>query len=225
MDKLASLTIVQSISSVAGVFAGGFWVWKRMRAEYESEKILSLLARVIVGAIVFGGVSYFVIYRNLGVCVWGTVAGAGVAVYWWCVNSEWDTWEWLDGLTAGGLVVGTVVALAGLKWQQAVGYGVGVGVVAVLAGVHRRWRWYVSGKPGLVGLIGLMWLGLVQLLVANRNNDGLYWGGFELSQWIGLWVVVACTVVIYLRGGRRVTQDAYNLWQKTKIIKKRSHRE
>ncbi|TSC83803.1 MAG: hypothetical protein G01um101416_1175 [Microgenomates group bacterium Gr01-1014_16] len=178
-------------------FGAGFWVWRRMRGEYEDEEILKL--EMILGLVVVAG---WIAFRT-----WGVV-GAGLLVLgWWCRKKEWSFWEWMDVMMPAGLAGGAIV---GLNWV----WVVGVGMVWLVGRTYRRWKWYRSGRAGLVGLVAVMFVAGGEIAVAKGSGYNLYWGDLELSQWIGIWTVVAAAVAVYLRAGRKVTEDLKMRWQK-----------
>lgn len=178
-------------------FVAGFFVWRRMREEYEEEEILKLI--VLLGLAAGMGA---VAFRT-----WGAV-GLGLGTMgWWCRRKKWNFWEWLDAVMPVGLAAG---ALSGLDWVWAVG----VGVVGVVGRTYRKWKWYRSGRPGLVGLTAVLFVAGGEITVANGSSYRLYWGGLEVAQWAGIWSVVASLVAIYLRAGRKITEDLKIKWRK-----------
>ncbi len=175
----------------------GFGVWRRMRGEYEEEEVLKLT--VLLGLAIGVGAG---IFRTLGAVGLG-MAGLG----WWCRRKDWDFWEWMDAVMPAGLAAGALVVL---NWVWAVG----VVMTWVVGRWYRGWKWYKSGKPGLVGLSAILALAIGEIVVANGSGYRLYLGGLELAQWIGVWSAVASLVAIYLRAGRKVNEDLKIKWRK-----------
>jgi len=154
-------------------FAAGFFVWRKMREEYEEEEILKLV--MILGAAVFAGAAW--------ARTWGAVGAGLVAMGWWCRRKDWNFWEWLDTAGPVGLAAGVFVTL---NWV----WSAGIAGVWAVGRWYRRWKWYKSGRPGLVGLVAILFLALGETMVANRVDYNLY---------LGVWAAVAVLVAIYLR--------------------------
>lgn len=187
----------QWVVAAGAYFVAGFLVWRKMKEEYEEEEILKLVMLLGLAAVVGA-----VVFRT-----WGVVGLGLVTMAWWCRRKDWAFWEWLDTVGPVGLAVGALVIL---NWVWAAG----VMVVWLIGRTYRRWKWYRSGRPGLVGLAAIIFVAGGEITVANRSGYHLYWGGLEAAQWIGIWSVVASLVAIYLRAGRKVTIDLKIKWPK-----------
>ena len=175
---------------------GSFELWQEMREEHEGEKILTLSLVLTTGGLV-----------GVFLGVWGTTLGILGAWLRWSVKNRFNFWEGLDIIGRVGLGVGVIVSLGWLAWGMMAGLAIGSLLVSGLKKYYRRFKWYKSGRVGLVGLGAILWLGVVEVTVAKRAENGLYWGGLEVSQWIGIWVIIFCLITVYLRAG-------YRLWPK-----------
>lgn len=193
---------------------GSFSVWRQMRGEHEEERIFGLTlvvtASALVAAILLGAAAY----RQWMAWEWGGVAGGGIGIWWWCRKMKWDFWEWGDTIAPLSLLVAAGLAAVdgGKMWWVAGWWGCGFLAVPFFRSVYRRIGWYPSGRMGFVGLVSVWWWSIGELAVASKEEFGIYWGGLEISQWVALWFGIFLVVAIYLRGGRRVTEDVRNLW-------------
>ena len=162
------------------LWLAGFWIWLKMRLDYDEEKILSLL--VVVG---FGS-------------IFGVLGGlAGLWIY--CKRQNWNFWEWLDVFGVVGLAM---YAVSGGELRLVVG-GIGVVWVIWLGRNYRKIFWYKSGRVGLAGLCALMWWSGGEIVVAMWSKLGLYWGGLTVSQWVSVVVLSVSATVLLLRGNDR----------------------
>ncbi|KKT77145.1 MAG: hypothetical protein UW73_C0027G0017 [Microgenomates group bacterium GW2011_GWB1_44_8] len=165
--------------------ATNFWVWKNKRADYEEEGILGLwLWLVTVTWIASWGFRWW----SLG----GVLLAVACALVFWCRKKKWDVWEWADVTTRSSLVFAGSIALAKGSWIVGLGLWGGAVVLWVIAKTYRKWRWYKSGKMGLVALIGGIWWMGVWMLLAQRQLIQVYLAGLS---------IIAICVVIYLRSG------------------------
>jgi len=208
---------------VIAFFVGSFVLWRRLREEYDGKKILEfwILSTACV-AIIGGGINWM-LYKRAGVWIWGGVGGMILALWWWCKRQEWKSWEVIDEMGWSGGWVMAILAIGRGAWERGAVYLAGLVFLKLVSQNYRRWRWYASGKPGLVGLLGMAWASGTELAIVNSGNGYLYWGGLGLSQWVGLWVLIASGVVVYLRSGRKTSEDILDLWQKI-TLKKLNHR-
>ena len=180
-----------------------FSVWRKMREDYDEEDILTLLIWLTVAAWVG---SRLVWTRWSGLSLAGMMGLTFGLLGWWCWWKKWDGWEWLDTVGVASLGLGAVGAASygpGTVWLAvilAVGWGVGKGLVWG----YRRFAWYKSGKVGMAGVVSLGW-----------------WAGAQVENaYLLAWIVIACAVVVYLRGGRKASEDLAHIWQKVKIKKR-----
>lgn len=175
-------------------FVVGFWVWKKMRVDYEEEDILTLCL-VLVGAA--WGLSWGMQWWGLG----GILAGVVLALVLWCRYKKWNGWEWSDVIARASLVMGAVLVAGTRQWVVAAILAVGVAALWGLAKIYRKIRWYKSGKTGLVGMIGLAWWVGVWMALAPWQMYKVYLAG---------WVLVMLAVTIYLRSGHKFSE----IWPK-----------
>lgn len=197
--------------AVAFVMAS-FVIWRRMRADYAEEDILTFTVFLAVVTLL----------ASLGWKWWsigGVLVTVWVSVFLWMRKQSWDFWEWLDTLLPVSLAVGFIAVLAWGRdyWVAAVLLGLGWAAIMGIKKIYRSFAWYTSGRMGFVGIVGIMWWAIVWMLIAKWQPSNVYWGGLKLEQWMGMWIIVASLVAIYLRGGRKVTHDwkkFLHLWQK-----------
>lgn len=179
-----------------------FAVWRKMREDYDEEDILTFLIWLTVAAWVGSRLVW---------TKWGGLSLVGMTglslglLGWWCWWKKWDWWEWLDTVGVASLGLGAVGAASygpetiKLAVILAVGWGVGKGLVWG----YRRFAWYKSGKVGMAGVVSLGW-----------------WAGAQVGLYLLAWIVIACAVVVYLRGGRKASEDLVHIWQKLKLKKR-----
>jgi len=176
------------------VVVGHFVIWKAMRDEYELEELFSFTTLVTL----LGLTSLFWSYLGL-------LFGLGLLIG-WTKKFKWDYWEWLDTLGPLSLLMAFILSwFDGIGgWPAAVVSLAGWFLVQVLAKFYRQFKWYPSGRLGFVGIIALGWWGVVQLMVANMSVEGVYC----------LAVISSLTVVaLYMRSGRKPSDDFKFLWQ------------
>ncbi|HBC72586.1 MAG: hypothetical protein UX91_C0004G0034 [Candidatus Amesbacteria bacterium GW2011_GWB1_47_19] len=181
-----------------------FGVWRKMRSEYESEKILGMSLRLTVGFAVGALAGARLVWGHWG---WWWEGGAATAtgMWWWlCRRREWDFWEWADAIGPWVLAAGTGISLtdAGQRWPNAIIFGIGWVISQWVKSKYRTFRWYKSGKPGLVGLFCWMWGWLGGLVVAFPTEGNIYWVGLKPEQWLAAWLTAAGAGAVYARAGR-----------------------
>lgn len=182
-----------------------------MRSDYAEEDILSLSIILAILSLVAGmGWRIF----SLG----GMLLIAGLGLFLWCRKMDWNVWEWLDILGPVSLLVGAIAALAwGLSYSGASGFlALGFAAMLVLRKNYRKFHWYKNGKVGFVGLVSIMWWLVAWIAIANWHVSNVYWGGLSLEAWISIWAIIAAVITLYIRGGRRISQDwrqLSKLWQ------------
>lgn len=194
---------------IGGVVVGGsFGMWRRMRSEYPEEEVLTLCLLLTLAGVAGAGMVKWVGW-------WGVILGMTGVMAGYCRVKGWDTWEWAD-------LVGLVSL--GLGWILVLAAGAGVGLAAaVLAGwvavrltqgYYRSFKWYRSGRVGLVGLVSVVWWGLIEIGVETFTPRTIYWVGLTVAQWLAVAVIVAATAAVYIRSGQTV---ATNIWRKITI--------
>ena len=194
------------------IFGFGFGLWRKMRSEYESEKILELELLVFVNWLFWGLAAYLFLKRQVGLYEWSGFLGAFWAT-WRVINRfDWDFWEWLDALMP------RLVALSGIVYvilrPSLRGLTEGIVMMIIWLGLwvvlkkYRSFRWYKSGKMGVTGLLGILAWAIVQIVVAGGRPSEIYWWDISLSQVVCGFVISITLVSLYLRSGRKI-----NLWQ------------
>lgn len=188
-----------------------FVAWRQMRSEYAEEDILSLAIVLAVLGLIAG-----IGWRILS--IGGLLVIPGLGLFLWCRQKEWNIWEWLDTLGPVSLLVGAIGAIAwGLVYSVASGVLLlGVVVMVFLRKNYRKLHWYKNGKVGFVGLVSIMWWLVAWITIANWHVSRVYWGGLSLEAWISVWALIAACLTLYIRGGRRISQDWRQLtkiWQ------------
>lgn len=196
-----------AVALVVGFGVACFKVWREMRSDYEEDKVLGAMLGLTLASWVGARVSWWKPAANMGMI--GAVVAGGLFLAWWCKRQKWNFWQWLDQVGEVSLAVGFVAAFA---------YGrdmVGVGLVLVLGWLtsgfvrryYRKWTWYESGKPGLTGLVTVWWWVVAELVVAKDWGVWVYFAA---------WLTVGAVVIVYLRSGRKVSQDLKRIWPKRK---------
>jgi len=190
------------------ILMADFVLWRRWREEYTDEEIFSF--SLVSGAgILIAGTAAAIVQQGrteLGVTAWGMILGLYATVFWWSKRKKWNVWETWDSLTG---IVAWVWAMT--AWME----GIIPAVLAwfsllVVAGVknnYRHWRWYKSGKTGVISLVFLGWFAIGQIAVAFLTPAGIYWGGLEIRQWVSAYLLAFVIVAIYLRSGRKIRED------------------
>ncbi len=182
------------ILSGIAFFIIGFWVWRTMRADYDEEDILTLIL-ILMGTA--GGLVMGWKWWGLG----GVLAGVVLALILWCRFKKWNVWEWGDVVARASLVMGAISVAGNKQWLPAAALVIGVMVLWGLAKTYREFRWYKSGKAGLVGMIGGMWWMGVWIGLAPWQMYKVY---------LAAWVFVGLAVAIYLRSGHKFSE----IWPK-----------
>jgi hypothetical protein len=210
---------------LAGVAGVGLWllisffIWRKMRLDYGEEKVL--VFSFVWGAAVASTALLAEKYLPGLSWVGGTAAGLILAIV-WGVKFKWNVWEWLDILGPAGLAAAGMVSLISARWVEAAVLFAGWGLGVWLGSGYRRIKWYRSGKVGFSGVFCLVWLAGEKVAVATFSGDKIYWGGLTAGQWIGVWLLTACLVTVYLRADRKITEDLKDLCKKLKLTKRKS---
>ena len=175
-----SMNWVGILFLVLGFVVSSFWVWRKMRGEYDQEEIFTMLLGVTgVGILAAWGWKWW--------SLWGMVVAVVAVLVMWCRQKKWDIWEWLDVIARASMVMGLTAAVGSGKWIMGIFLGVGLVGSWLAAKYYRRWSWYKSGKLGLVGLVGLGWWMGLGLVIANWPASGIYWAGLLAVLAVILW--------------------------------------
>lgn len=176
-----------------------FVLWKKLREEYKDEEILRLTIYIMM----FGIAGYYLRYYLEGS---GILLAVVLALYLWSKRNKWEFWEILD----------IVAPILMFVWFGVTFMFVALGALAVLIfvkGNYRKFRWYKSGKMGLVGLTGILLYGLYEIGVAFSGQSGIYLGSLKISQIVSAFIVSYTGVAIYLRSDRKLKEE---LWHSRK---------
>lgn len=179
-----------------------------MRSEYESEKILDLELRVLLGWIFWGMTAFLILKRSLGLYEWAGFLGGLWALRLVTNKYEWDFWEWLDGVVPRVIVMlGLCYPLIQFSWTRLF-VGVCMQLVwvmlLVVSAKYRSFAWYKSGKMGLVGLLGILAWAVLQIAFASTRPSEIYWADISVSQIVCGFVISITLVTLYLRSGRKL---------------------
>jgi hypothetical protein len=183
---------------ITAIIWASFVIWRKMREDNISEEIFSLTVWLAAAALVGRAAD------SMGVAV-ATVA----VLWWWCRRKEWDFWESLDFLAVVGLWLWLGGSLAwgpGAKWDLSAAV-LGIILAWYIRENYRKFRWYASGKVGLVGLFSLLFFSLSQEMIALFTPTNVYWEGLTINQLIASWVIAFSLVAIYIRSGRSPRED------------------
>lgn len=220
--KVRNLEVTVFVVAMAVMFwVVSFLVWRRMNRDYEEEKIFMLLVVMMVAGIVSSYVWSWVIYREWGTSLYGAILGVVAGLWLWCKSNNWNFWEWAD--VVGGIFL-PMMAVGGLAWGPAgltrFAGAVLLGLVAVgLTDNYRKFRWYKSGRVGFGALVSAGAVCLLELIVAFVETGAVYFGGLTVRQWVAAVFLTVCLVLIYLRSGRKASEDLQSLWQRIKKSK------
>lgn len=176
-----------------------FVLWKKLREEYRDEEIL----RFSIFVLVFGIIGYLFRKYFEGS---GIVLSVVLGTYVWCKNNKWEFWELFDVLTPVAVFV----------WFGITFKIFALGLLFLLLLVksnYRKFRWYKSGKMGLVGLSGVLIYGLYEIGVAFSRQSGIYLGSLRINQIVSAFIISYAGVAIYLRSDRKLKEE---LWRSRK---------
>ncbi len=197
------------IFAISGVvFSFGFGLWRTMRSEYESEKILDLSLRIFISWIFWGLAAFLVLKRAVGIYEWAGFLGALLTLRQVTLKYEWDFWEWLDSIiprTVLGLGFGYLILRPDWLGLALWGSMTLIWLIQLAVSVnYRSFAWYKSGKMGLVGLLGIIGWAIVQIAFAGTRLSEIYWGDISVSQIVCGFVISITLVTLYLRSGRKL---------------------
>ncbi len=192
---------------------GSFILWRRLHDDYDGEQLLSLWLWLVVVAWLGSGTwacGWFNVCLPPLVGIDGALLAGVGTLWWWSRKYKWSFWELLDVFAPVSLAVTILATLAWgpALWLATLVATLGIILATVLRGIYRDLHWYKSGRTGFVGIVALGWWGVVQLVIANFNVWGLYSLG---------WIVSLAIVLLYLRAGRKVSDDWSRLWPRKKV--------
>lgn len=193
-----------------GFLLGSFVVWRRLRDDYDEEKLVSLTLAVGMSALVgarmaailvnwekFSGglVRWLSLVDYPGLSFYGGVAGFFVGAWLFALRARWKLWEVWDGLVEGGLWFTVLASLGGFL------SGTGVGKTTNLA-------WGIS-FPGIGGarhpvMLYLAILAAFLLLIlewVKRNYRKFAWYKSGRRGFVGLFGFLGLFVAIFVLEG------------------------
>src|SRR4030067_1036845 len=124
------------------------------------------------------------VLRIVGVS--GVVVWSGFSI-WRQTRFEFDQ---VAGVYLGAGVLASLILGLG-NWYYALVFASGWVIAGWTARNYRKIRWYKSGKPGMVGLVSLMWSAAGIIGVALLNPGDIDWVGLFPEQWLSAWLLVA----------------------------------
>lgn len=204
-------------TAVLAFLAGSFLFWRWLKDDLVEEGILvaTLLAT-------FGGLLGSQLGRGSGLSFLAALSGAVVIVGVYGRAQRWNLWDLVD---PGAAAVLWVVFIFGLGGQfsgagktQLVGLPLSFWSLATLVfgrwvvKHYRSWRWYESGKVGLVGLSEAVFFFVGFLVVACFAAKQLYWGPLSVNAWVTIGATGFFLCFIYRRSGRDLKEDLQ--WRK-----------
>ena len=163
-----------------------FFLWRTLRIDYVESKVLIFSFMWMVAVLVAGRLGYLA-----GIPIWSGLLAGGVVSVLFSRRFRWDlaeVWD-LTILSSWGFGVWLFVLLH--DWLYVVLCIVLMLVLFVLKQTYRKWRWYKSGKNGLVGCMGVIFWSLL-----------IIWHDFwqmNVNIWIGAVLIGISVVAILLR--------------------------
>lgn len=187
-----------------GFIIMSFVLWKNLRADYGEDEVLTLTCILGLTALIGGYL--------LRLHEWGAIFPSLLVLIWWCKKYKWHTGDWLDILVTGGLAISAVAFLVVDRSNLLLSVSLGLSflITVVCKKYYRGWTWYKSGKPGFVGLVGLMLWSISRIGIAFGGTRAVYLWGLSVDQWIGVWTLTTASIVLYLRSGHKL------IWQNKK---------
>lgn len=217
--------------SVFGVFAAlsllvfSYVLWKRLRDDFEEEKILTLTIystlSFLLGARFFYILTHFskfgvslswVLWRaHPGFSLLGGVLAVFGLCYWWTKERQWDFWLVSDSVSVSFsfsfFLLSLGVFISRLDQESLLAFLFSLlflGFIFLLARTYRKFIWYKSGKPGFVASIGLAIFSLGFLLLEFTKKNGVSYGWENLGFF---WLLLVGLCFLYYRSERNLRQD------------------
>ncbi len=189
---------------ISALVISSFSIWRKMRSDFTSDEIFGFTLNLVFGLTVGCLIGSVIETGRLpGLSAWGIVIGGWWALRRWCTMNKWDFWELFDWSALFGLWLwfwGSIFYGFGARFALA-GSFAAIMVTWIVRKNYRKFRWYPSGKDGIVGLFSVLAFAVYEIVAAIINPVRVYWWGLTLSQTIAAWVIAICLVIMYLRGG------------------------
>lgn len=191
---------------VFGSVISSFLIWRKMRSDFSNDEIFGFTLNMMFGVVAGCMIGSVIETGRLpGLSGWGITLGGWWALRRWCAKQKWDFWELFDWIALSGLWLWFLGSMFyGYEARLAlVGSFTGIMMTWVVRKNYRKFRWYPSGKDGIIGLFSVLVFAIYEVVVAVINPVSIYWWGLTLSQTIAAWVIAICVVTMYLRGGNQ----------------------
>jgi len=211
-------------------FSFSFVFWKRLRDDFEEERILSLT--IFLALAFFIGSRFFYILTHFssfgfsfswffwrshpGFSFLGGILALIGTLYFWARKNEWDFWHLADQALISFSVSISLFCLGIFIWQTdtfsffwflfSLFF---LNIALFLSRNYRKFIWYESGKPGFVSSFCLFLFSLAILLLEIFSQNKVYCVGENFG--FGL-LFLGGLFFLYKRSERNLKQD----WQKIK---------
>lgn len=214
--------------AVCSFVAASFYLWLKLRDDYQEEEVISLTIVLAIGAIlgarilyiithlsefpVFKPLAWFALRQDPGLSFLGALLAGILVLYLWTKKKNWNLFLVADNLVFALFLV-LVVCGIGLVLSTgesfhfaffAVSLGVG-GLALLFSKNYRKFIWYKSGKPGFsaLGAFAIFLLGYLLLEIFFKR--GVYWEKaiFALGS-------LFCLGLLYRRSERSLKEDIGN---------------
>lgn len=194
------------VGTVLAWWLASFVAWRALRIDYSEEKIVHAWIKLSTLGIIAGVGGQAVVGRGWGFGAFPAMVGVIAGLWLLHKRGGWDVWEWVDVIGLVGLGLSAAVGLLWdwQRWWLWSGIMVlGVGVGKWVGRSYRNFRWYKSGKPGLTGLVCLLWWLAAQIAVEILTPGEIYWGNSIVKKVLLGCAFLAVILKIYLRSGTK----------------------
>lgn len=189
-------TLASGVFFVIGVFFFAFFIWRKLKEDYESDQIFT----------------FILVLTSLGILGWwlwefwaSIFALSLIVIYWWgkrgfrmfeIVDAVSPAWFWFSGF----------LFLANRSQPEAAVSFFSLLVYFILLARYRTFSWYPSGKVGFAGLASLGVFFLANFIVEILFSYVL---SFEMNTFdliLSLFSALMLFAVVYLRSGRELAE-------------------
>lgn len=179
-----------------------------MRADFDSRGVLRLSFGIALAGLAAGWA-----LRS----TWGAMIGAVGLTVWWSVKNKWKPLEIIDEVIPAGLVTlwaGLLIWKPGVNWlfETLVVFG-GFIIGWKIKRDYKGYRWYRSGKTGLVGLYFIGWWSLREIGSGIVYPPKAFLAGIPVEELAGVWMLTAVLVAVYLRSERNMFANI-KIWKR-----------